>query len=900
MHLPHWQQRANHRKNPHGYTRIRILITVDEPIEGIERARAVSKAICAAIPLPVDPNTFKPAQPAHGSTNHVEPPYINLDAPPLDVRQIAGNLYDQALDDLLRETASKLPTVQLTGTRAEAYASATLNNELARLASAPHGERNRTLYSVAQHLFSYALGGWNGITEAGVQADLEAIVSQWDNLPKSLSTIKSGRKHATPKPLELPEKPHTNADTTTPKPFELPTVAADLTVDLRYLDQLPTDADVIAVQSDVGTGKTRLMIQEAQRATSAIYLAPRERLAENFSREASRSGIAVEHYKDLSKADRRRPARTAFCVNSYSALADELPGLPVPELLELDEFEQLLDHVYGEAGTFDGREAIDAAEALKFVIQRAKRVLAMDAHLSPLAIDYLKAQGRTAQTVVNQHVTERGSLIIHKKRDGAISAGRALVLADDGVIAFADASAHHAATVAADLVELLGSSADVLLLTAENSGGERQSAFFADPNGQIGRYRAIVYSPVIGTGFDITAPVRAVVGVMGAHLSAYDARQMIGRCRNTQETHVYLPNTSGDLEENPAEIEALERGKAARTLEQLNADGVRVPVEIDEAQQNYLYWHARVMARRNASINHLREHFISLCTGYTISYSEHTDPDLTAKLEAINIALTDQRKAQVLTAQPLDNDAFEKLRDLGKVDESAIAGNLRYKIENTAGVEISPAVRDALWTQQQRRALRNYTDLIDDITELKLFDAQEQIDGKPLPKRKHRTNRRIVGNAFLRALTDDDGQLLTLPKDDLETALAPLIERYSTDLRLYFGWRPDQCKTAAATARRVLRTFGLTLDSSQPTISGQKVRVYQLNRETCEQMHSLAVQRRAMLQRLRATALEAPLNLKTHISGVTTGDVGFKVIPATNPPKPPSYAAAHLESGRLE
>ena len=634
------------------------------------------------------------------------------------------------------------------------------------------------------------------------------------------------------------------------------------------------------------------MIRAAQEASGALYLAPRERLSENYSRSASRAGVPIEHYKGLSKADRRRPARLAICVNSYSALADEAPGLPTPELLEVDEFEQLIDHIYGDAGTFQDREAVDAAEALKFAIHKAKRIIATDAHLGALALDYLKAQGRAAQLVVNEYITPRGALTVHEKRDGALAQGEALVNANQGVIVYACASASRAATIAARLVDVLGNAADVLLLTAENGGGERQSAFFADPNGQIGQYRAVVYSPVIGTGFDITTPVRAVVGIMAAHLSAYEARQMIGRCRNAQENHVYLPLTSGELEENAEAIEALELEKAERTINRLNAAGVRVPVDIDEAQRDYLRWHARVMARRNWSINHLRGHFISLCKGYTVAYSEAQAPELRAQMDAIQQALDEARKARVLTVDPIDSDTFRRLRDAGKADETAIAGHLRGKIEGVVGVTISPDVRDQLWTSAQRRALRSFTDLIDDVTELRAADQQEIIDGVPLPKRRHRVSWRAVVNAFLRVLVDGKGDRQQLDKDDFEAAIAPIVEHYSGDLKRLFNWRPDRCNSAAAIAKRVLDTVGLKLDSDQRTTGGQHVRSYQLSAEALAKIHALADQRLAMLRRKRADLYGQSINLKTAISSVSRGEGSFKIVPARpkSAPIPPNGA----------
>src|SRR4051794_35386830 len=89
--------------------------------------------------------------------------------------------------------------------------------------------------------------------------------------------------------------------------------------------KLPTDWEnatwnCLAVQSDIGTGKTKSMIRALQTVPGALYLVPRHRLAENFCLEAAKMGVVVENYKQLSPAERRGPAHIAFCVNSFNQL----------------------------------------------------------------------------------------------------------------------------------------------------------------------------------------------------------------------------------------------------------------------------------------------------------------------------------------------------------------------------------------------------------------------------------------------------------------------------------------------------------------------------------------------------------------------------------------------------
>lgn len=660
----------------------------------------------------------------------------------------------------------------------------------------------------------------------------------------------------------------------------------DHVISQRYLTALPnTGAPALAIVSDVGTGKTTLAIQAIRTADTAIYVAHREKLADNFTRAADADGVIVEHYKSLSRADRRRPSKVAFCINSYAALAGDAEGLPTAGLLILDEIAQQLEHIYGDAGTFDGQEAILAAESLKYAIKHAGRVLALDAHLDVVALHYLRAVrgDQAVETVVNTYTADRGALIMHEKRTGALAAGEKLIAEQAGVVVYAFASVERAQTVAADLAQRLGDADAVLLLTADNADGDRQAAFIRDPNGEISKYQAVLYSPVLGTGFDITAPVRAVIGIMGgAHLSAFDARQMIGRCRNTRETHVYLPKRSGSLEENPDTIYQLELDKAQGTRRKLFIDGVIGKEDSAAWQQqlDYLRWHSRVIARRNWSMNHLRDHFVELATGYTVTHTDADDPALYERQKAIKEALDAQRKEMALTVAPVDREAFQRLKEAGRVDQTAAAGHVRWKIETVVGATITPELRDHLWTSSQRSAVRHYTDLLDNVALLKLADAKEDADGVPIPRRSHRTKRRNVVIAVLNQLVGTGGTTVELDRAEFERRLEPVIAKYRGDL-IYFGWRGDRIPTETPSiVRGILRAYfggsGLTLHSQQRTVAGEKVRLYQLDQAALDVLIDLATRRLQMLERRRLEDTETS-NLNFAKQAPYKGDGKFKI-----------------------
>lgn len=689
-------------------------------------------------------------------------------------------------------------------------------------------------------------------------------IAEWVNARDFKTWFKDERAALYP----APKRTFTPIGTPSADAPEQPAPDGEHVINERYITRLPaTAAPVFAVASDVGTGKTTLAIQTMRTANTAIYVAHREKLADNFTRAAEAAGVVVEHYKSLSRADRRRPSKIAFCINSYADLCHDAAGLPTADLLILDEIAQQLEHIYGDAGTFDGQEAIFAAESLKYAIAQFNQVLALDAHLDSVALDYLRAVrgDQAVETVVNSYTVDRGTLVMHDKRSGALAMGEKLIAENAGVVVYAFASVERAQTAAADLIQRLDNADDVLLLTAENADGERQSAFIRDPNGQIGNYRAVLYSPVLGTGFDITAPVRAVIGIMGGrHLSAFDARQMIGRCRNTRETHVYLPRRGGTLEESADAIYQLELDKAQGTRRKLFIDGVigKDDSAAWEQQLNYLYWHARVIARRNWSLNHLRDHFIELATGYTVTSAANDDPELDERHAAIKAALDEQRKELALTVAPVDRDTFQRLKEAGRVDQTAVAGNLRWKIESLIGDTITPELRDQLWTDGQRKAVRRYTDLLDNVALLKLADAKEDAEGVPIPRRAHRTKRRNVAVAVLNQLVGANGVTLEIDRAEFEQRLNPVIDKYREDLR-YFGMRMDRIPTeTAAIVRAILRAHfggsGLTLHSQQRTVGGEKVRLYQLDQAALDVLITLAARRLRMLERAR---LEGSNNL---------------------------------------
>lgn len=276
-------------KNPNGDYRTRVVFVLSEPVEGAERYRIVAHGVCDYLGATMDEASYKPAQPWFGSTNRVEEPYINLDTVlPL---ALAGALTaDLAAADYAQEQRhaellarrSIMVIDQASAGRREKYAAAAMNGDLVQLANAPTGTRNNTIFDVALSLFSKALSGdWPGIDVPTAQRELEAIVSAWPNVKKSLGTIERARKAAKPKPLVLPND--------APAPRQKPA----------------QDAPAPAVEAFTAWGQGSL--PDALRSAILTAFAPAAPIIEMLN-EAQRAGlldVSAFTAKDASAANER-------------------------------------------------------------------------------------------------------------------------------------------------------------------------------------------------------------------------------------------------------------------------------------------------------------------------------------------------------------------------------------------------------------------------------------------------------------------------------------------------------------------------------------------------------------------------------------------------------------------
>ena len=183
--------------------RTRVVFVLSEPVEKAERYRALVAGLIQALNLKFDPASIKPAQLYFGSTNRIEAPYVNLDAV-LPVGLLGELTHDAALDEMLRSTAVKLPTIKPRTAVAERRSADRVERSLNKIVRASVGERHDTLVKQSWWLFGMQKGGWP-VGDIENELRQTALRVMGDDRAREIERVlKWAATEAAPVALELP------------------------------------------------------------------------------------------------------------------------------------------------------------------------------------------------------------------------------------------------------------------------------------------------------------------------------------------------------------------------------------------------------------------------------------------------------------------------------------------------------------------------------------------------------------------------------------------------------------------------------------------------------------------------------------------------------------------------
>ena len=462
---------------------------------------------------------------------------------------------------------------------------------------------------------------------------------------------------------------------------------------------------VIAIASDMGTGKTEFLAQLKQSCPNAriLNLGHRVALLRNL---ANRIGTAI--YSDHGWGMWRE--------QWLSLTADSLYKLKtegnIYDFIFLDEVEQFIQHVLCSDTCKEHRYEI--LQALMHFIYSAKCVILSDAHLSDISIQFILAMrpDPQQQPFVIRNRYRNGNRKVYwyegKDRSGIVQAikgslflGQKPIVACDGL------------EFSKDLYEALKTlypEKNIVCINSENSGEGWAKTLIEKINQEVTTIDCLIYSPSVNTGVSIDVEhFDQVFGVfVGGSLAGTDCLQALNRYRPKVDWHVWVGDKPiGGY--RPTSADRIQQNK----LQENDLCGFLlgiVPGTGERVVQDEFAWNAwaKLTARRNESLNNLRgdvKYLLEQQGHQLLVVGEEKDEETLAELKQAREVNQQVRKQGILSADRISATVARQLEAKERPTLQDQYKLERYRIETSWGKEVDAALIDQ---DREGRTIRQF------------------------------------------------------------------------------------------------------------------------------------------------------------------------------------------------
>jgi hypothetical protein len=337
-----------------------------------------------------------------------------------------------------------------------------------------------------------------------------------------------------------------------------PTIA----LNQKYLGSLPfPKSGLAAIKSPKGSGKTASLeplIREAtRRGQKTIVLTHRVQLGRALCER-----LGLDWIEDLKESETAGLFGFGLCVDSlhFQSRARFNPQDWRGAILIIDEAEQVLWHLLNSFTCYENRVKIldNLRELVQTIVSSGGLIIAQDADLSDLSIDYLRslAEGETRNipalqpwVVVNEWNSESDRQVIHyydtptpapllTKIDRLLSQGAVFVALDSQ-----KAKGQYSSTNLEDHYRAKYPDLRILRIDSESVADPEHPAYGTVErlNELLPNYDLVLATPTIGTGVDINLRGHfvAVVGIFQGAIPDSEARQALARVREPVPRYVW-------------------------------------------------------------------------------------------------------------------------------------------------------------------------------------------------------------------------------------------------------------------------------------------------------------------------------------------------------------------------
>lgn len=290
--------------------------------------------------------------------------------------------------------------------------------------------------------------------------------------------------------------------------------------DVSTIEELDRDtlfqhSSTLALLAGAGAGKTSMILAPLAKCSNTVYISGLIALVEQFCRQTNSVS-----YREPSISRFRQAGRIGVVINSiwkehiYARIHEA-------EVLIIDEFEKVVKTVVCSENS-QSMQADLVFDMLCNVLAHVPKVLVADADLTDISLSFLKSIRGNVE-LIHCHHSPYSQMTASVGDSNGFLTSKALktTLLKDKVMLFDCLKTMKETIVRLGYTNEKGLDCEtaalndgVLVVHADNKDMAAQSAFLADPNMEITKYRAILASPVLGVGFSITESFTDKVNVI--------------------------------------------------------------------------------------------------------------------------------------------------------------------------------------------------------------------------------------------------------------------------------------------------------------------------------------------------------------------------------------------------
>lgn len=628
----------------------------------------------------------------------------------------------------------------------------------------------------------------------------------------------------------------------------------------EFLRQIETSARVVFVRSPKGTGKTewlRSVVEQAKKTGKSILLVGHRQSL--IIATADRLGLSPYFILEDIDGGTGTKVMPVSAAKHYAICVDSMPTrldtqADRYDIVIIDEVEQVLAHLTS-ATLRDNRQQVILN--LGFYLRAASKIYALDADLNRVTAVGLPAlirdDKRDCLLVVNDWKPDRGVTYLYRLENQIIQV-LLRTLDEDKRCFVCTNSKSMIKKLAMSLQERYGDAKAFRWITSENSQQRETQAFLQGLPATLLSYDALLVSPAVGTGVDITfgsreRKVDAVFGLFRSHVNThFDMDQQLCRVRHPGEVHVWISPERFSFETNPELIRKELEASTTHRPQIMSIDDEGRP-QYSPAEVTYAEIYSEVQALQRASKNNLLENFCDLRrqNGWEIIEVERCAEDAKAGRELVERGaelVTEDYTHYLLAAAQLSTAEYERLRrkeDRGGLTERDAFALRRYEIERFYLQPISDALIELDDDGRYRRAVRLFETL----------RGSAEADGETGRNRlrvdtQEASNRRDLLRAVFSSTplyTDGSGfdVEIRISQADLEGFVEVCrARRLTIERSLETSLRSDLHRKPAQQRGALLKLIGLRLNSAGTQKDGQtKIYFYSIDRDALAQIEGV-------------------------------------------------------------